>query len=230
MFKSKCIYYKREKSLDYYKIDFITICNTCGIEKKQFGFSIDYSPTENLYESPLVFCSNPKIKYELFQINSFWTSVDAINLVKFLNDNGLKIFVLYIKDKEKVLEEISVTDANRFIESAKYLKILFSKDDLNIRDINNKNHGELWRNFEIIELNFPMNIQYGINDLGTLYYINYCNEYIKESKIVSKSKEFKILTKKLTKWFKDNYYSGRGKQCADNAEEYYRLFGNSSIK
>ncbi|HBB14930.1 MAG TPA: hypothetical protein DCZ76_11760 [Treponema sp.] len=227
LFKGKCIYHQRDNSSDFYKIDFITTCISCGLEKKQFEIFLDYSPTEQLYENPLIFCPNPNLKYKLFRINSFWTSTDASNLVKFLSDAGLKINILYLKGKEKIFSEVNLEEACDIIKSNEYLKILFSINKLDEKFMGDELLKEPWRKWEIIEFSSPTTIQYDTNRRGTLYYTEYCDEYIKDNEIVSKSDGFKSITKKLTGWFSKTYYSGRGKQCADNEEEYFRLFVSS---
>ena len=82
LFYGKLKYCQRDGCSDFCKVELITKCASCGAEKNQLELSLDYSPTEGLYKSPLVFCANPNLKYKTYQFNSLWTASDAVNLIK----------------------------------------------------------------------------------------------------------------------------------------------------
>lgn len=230
LFTAKCRYFQRHDRPEFDQIDIITTCTVCRAEKTQLSFSLKYSPTEHLYETPLVFCPKPRIKYKVSEITSFWTSTDAGQFVNFLSSLRLKITVWYFNDQKRVLSEVDLDEALQIVKDKKYLSVYFSFQTPRL-DLLEVDKGvyvveDPWRRQELIQLSSPTNMHYDRERVGLLYYTRFCNEFIEEYEVKSKSKEFEEVTQKITTWLKNTYFSGRGKHCADNKSECVRLFGD----
>jgi hypothetical protein len=230
LFTAKCRFFQRHDRPEFDQIDLITTCTSCGTEKTQLAFSLKYSPTEQLYETPLVFCPKPKIRYKTSEITSFWTSADAGHFVKLLSSLQLKITVWHFNDLQRVLSEVDPDEALQIVEAKKYLSVYFSSQTpkLNVLEDDKGVYvsEDPWRRQELIQLSSPTNMHYDRERIGFLYYTRFCNEFIEDYEVKSKSREFEELTKKISTWLKNTYYSGRGRHCVDNKSECVRLFGD----
>jgi hypothetical protein len=229
LFTAKCRYFERIGTTEFDQIDLITKCISCGKEKTQVAFSLKYSPTEHLYLNPLTFCPKPKIKYKVSEITSFWTTKDAAEFVQYMASIDMKMLCWYFPEQKRVLSEVSLGEALNIIQNKTYLNFFFYFDSLKL----NTSEGEkgtyfeedVWRRQELIQLGSPYNMQYAPDRLGYLYYIKFCNEYIENYSVKSKSKKFEETTTKMVDWLRSSFYTERSKNSADNENEYRRLFG-----
>jgi len=228
-FTAKCIYYQRIDSTDYRQVDLVTLCTSCKTEKTQLVFSIDYSPTEQLNEKPLIFCPKPNIKYKVSEITSLWTRNDATDFIRFMDSMDVKMTIWYFLGQKRVLSEVGLEEALHIVDKEKYLKIFFSEKSLHLNCFENETgvyvENDAWRRKELIQLGSPYNMQYSRDRIGFLYYVKFCNEFIDDYQVKSKSHNFEEITDKMVIWLKSNFYAGRGKNCADNKNEFSRLFG-----
>jgi hypothetical protein len=103
------------------------------------------------------------------------------------------------------------------------LKFYFTREEINIENIKKLEGDEgiyinqdIWRKNEMIEFSDPVEI----NGYGTLYYIQYCNQFVNKGKIKEKSKLFEEDTTKLRSWLKAKFVTKRGNNCFDGVEAY----------
>ncbi|MCG8569249.1 MAG: hypothetical protein MJB14_03840 [Spirochaetes bacterium] len=230
IFKLQFNYHQRSNSQDYDQIDIITICTRCKNQKTQMKIDIDYSPTSKLFEKPITFCKNPKLRFDYTEITSFWEINDVIFFLEFMKDLGFINTVWFWENNFRNLKQMDIYESKNLIKAGRYLSFLFSLNYPNYSKIENDKGfylpGDQWKEKEIVQLRSPITILYENDQKGYLYYINYCNEYIYNYAIKSKSDDFKKNTKKIYNWFKTNYVNNRGKNCYDNKNELVRLFNN----
>ena len=58
---------------------------------------------------------------------------------------------------------------------------------------------------------------------GLLHYVKYSDEVVKGGKIEKQPAIFREFTRQACKWLSQNYVSSRGKNTADNPEQYLRV-------
>jgi len=233
-FYLKFDYIYRGGTQDIKQVNIITKCTDCSNEKKQISIDIKYSSTEDLITSPITFCEQPYIKYDVRDINCYWIQSDLKKFLSFVSAVlNLEIYCWFWQrsDDKRHLEKVSLERANEIITvNHQYLNFYFSKNKPEfIVGANEKGdyvEGDPWRQQELIQLNFPLIMVLGIGQKGLLYYINFSTQFIQRNDLIDKSRDFQLLTLKILQWFKENYVELRGKDCFDNLEEHHRIFGN----
>lgn len=204
-FKVEFEYTPRVGTDDYRKIDIVTCCAKCGINHKISSIDIDYSPTKQLFDQPITFCKEPKIKYKVFKICKGLDDVAHETLLEFISGLGVYIYVWYRDFGGK--RYISQLDPNELIdfiygaakEHKKHLAIFFSMTSMDsiIDSSITDDEGvyidqDVWRKNEIIEVCAP--IIFAGKEPAYLYNIYFCNEYIERGSVKSKSAEFRSIT------------------------------------
>ena len=59
-----------------------TVCAKCGKRTRRFTADIDYADTAHLLDSPLIYCANPNVRYDLRQLTLFVTPQDIARVVQ----------------------------------------------------------------------------------------------------------------------------------------------------
>lgn len=231
LFKVKFQYTYHSYYIDDIKnVSIITECSQCGKSKEAMSVDIDYSPTSNLIAQPLTYCEKPKIKYKLTEFSSYWTDEDLVRFLTYINKKlELNIYCWYFGKEIKVrnFEKFSV-DNPEHIDIMKYgfLNIFFSAkemiaDDF-IRTIDDKGiylKRDIWRKNEIIQLSSMK-----ISEIGYVYFLKFCNQYLDKGNVKDKSKQFETITSQLKDWMKQQFITKRGKNCFDSEEMYQKYF------
>jgi hypothetical protein len=197
---------------------------------------IDYAPTDELIHQPITFCEQPKIIYNYSELTGLWSEVDLIRVFDFIfSELKLNVYGWYFKLPEKVrcFEKLNLEKVKDILAHHNYIDFYFSKDNLKIADyISNTTEigialkNDIWRKNEIIELSAITMSGIGEDGLGkaSLYYLEFCNQYIVAGEVLDKSKVFEAMTNQLVFWLKENFISKRGKNCYDSLSEYNSVY------
>jgi hypothetical protein len=230
-FGLRLIYKFRENSEDVMCVEITGLCKQCGSSKKLGIWEFKYSPTDSLIQNPIIFCQNPKIKYDLSTNTCYWTSGDLVNFLEFLYSLNLLIYSKFHENKELVIKGLEKTETIKLAVSLKYSEFFAYKKKLSISNDQKID----WKKEEVISISFPYNMIFGKigENPGLLFYIKYSTNYIDDFKsgtVKEKSSEFKEIVKKVESWLMTNYPSLRGKNSFDNLQEHKRLFGDRFLK
>lgn len=86
---------------DYRGVELISCCIECGKQRKFAEIDIDYSPTSQLFDQPIVYCRKPKIKYKTYSIKGYWNKEAFYDLIEFLLQNRVLIYCWFWNQIEK---------------------------------------------------------------------------------------------------------------------------------
>ena len=208
-------YYKyRENSLDIKEVSVSTICSNCGKTANRMSVDIDYSPTNELLDTPLTYCKNPKIKYKYSRLSGLWSSADWAKVLKYLTEDlGLTAYYFYWENKKRFFKTLSIKQA---LEIG-LLCVYFSKEAPKNAELFSNESGpmidyDLWRKQELIHM-------FRLNVMGfTMYFTLFCNQYINKGVVKDKTPEFEEITTTFVAWLKENFTSERYQTCFDNKE------------
>lgn len=213
-------YEPREGTDDICSIAVISTCTACGKQSEAMAMDIDYSPTAHLIEQPLVPCEKPNIKYRLTELNGYWTEPDRADVLQFLAEAlQLKIYCWYWDNtnKKRTFEQVNLSRALELVQQV-YLSFYFTRGDMVASEValmHDKGvylKDGLWRRAEIIELSAPIHM----SQIGLLYYLRFCTQYLDKGEALDKSAEFLAITEKFTAWLQSQFVNQRGKNCLDS--------------
>ena len=212
-FKISFDYIPRKGTNDFKTVELISECTECGKTKKFASIDIDYSPSFQLFEKEITFCSQPKIKYKTYRVSGYWKTRSLYDLVEFLSNKQLFTYMWYWgeTDHKRYFDKFSHTELMKFLtlENSNYLEIYFSAEPLDdlwdssvYDDKGIYMDRQVWRKRNLIKINSPLHI--GGENGGDLYYMEFCSEYIdSDGKVQSKNEPFCRLTKELLKYCKE---------------------------
>jgi len=228
------IYVLRQGTEDIREIKIITTCTSCKKIFKPLSIDINYSPTNQLIENPIVYCENPKLKYKYNQLTSYWAENNLTDFMEHLfKEMKFNVYCWYWQypENKRYFEKVSFEKAKEIILSNhKYLRFYFSMDELNTsQNIQQSDSNgvyldeKIWQKNEIVELSAP----FVIMGYGLLYTIRFCNQYLDKGIITNKSSTFENLTNSLKCWMKKTYITKRGNNCFDGKEAYEKYKTNN---
>jgi hypothetical protein len=223
-------YLPRLETDDIREVQILTTCKECNKTSKAISIDIDYSPTQELIDNPIVFCEKPNIKYKFKELTSYWTGNDLKTFLQFIfTDLKLNVYCWFDQhsDKTRRFEKVSLDKAIQITTvNHRYLNFYFSKDEFDTskyikKTINNDVYIDegIWRRNELVQLAAPI-VMLGY---GVLFYINYCNQYLDKGEVADKSQKFENLTTNITNWLKQNFVTKRGKNCFDGQQAYEKF-------
>lgn len=207
-FKLRFNYIPRIGTDDYREVTLTAICTECGKEKEIAEIDIDYSPTAQLFESPITYCEQPKIKYKLQSISGYWGTETFRDLISFLSKRQLLVYCCYWTQENKWgLKQLDTEELNRFlfIDELRYSHIYFSMeslDELFTNPFSWDSIRNIWRKREIIQFDSPLKVCLpgGLKDF---YSIKCCSEYINAGKVKRKRREFCELIQEFLLFYKE---------------------------
>lgn len=190
-------YLPRVGTDDYRSVKLISRCTECGKQSEFAAIDIDYSPTNQLFEQPIAYCENPKLKYKKYIVSGYWEDSTLCDLIDFLSRQQLLIFCWYWgRDRDKrYIEKFTAERLKDFLfkEKMQYLHIYFSMnslDEILAAPFDDKGimiENDIWRKEEIIDLS---SILVGIEGAGRLYIMEFSSEYIEAGQLRTKSEAF----------------------------------------
>lgn len=233
-------------------IDFIeihSICSACGKTRRQLHFEVDYCGTDHLLKKPLIPCKNPKVLYDLKNINLLLKLPDIARIVDHLSKQKCQFFCDLRRGDTWVPVRQDVAEAKATIGKGKYLFIYAMPNHVEVP--NNqidtiKKESAFWKRSEVIRIGSKSHVctyQFGdnppgicycsdlpthgiYNEIGLSFDIDFSNEFVRGEKIVSKSEAFKKVTTSLLAMLAREFVSWRGPHCFDNPEVNVRVFGD----
>ena len=213
-FKVVFAYTPRKGTDDFQTIELISQCTECK-KVKTFGqIDINYSPSQQLFEQPITFCEQPKLKYKTYSISGYWAKEALLELTEFLAANQPFIYLWYWNqtDQKRSFHQVNIAELTSLLssEDTRYLAIYFSSEPLETIENNSVRDKKgayvdrnIWRKKEIILINAPIKI--GFPDSRDLYYMEFCSEFLTSNgEIIPKSEPFCKFTKELLKYSKKN--------------------------
>lgn len=226
-------YIPRHEADDIKEIKIITTCTVCNKVSTPISIDIDYSPTEELIANPITFCEKPNIKYKFTELTSFWTKNNLDSFLHFtINELQLYAYFWYFKMPEKIRVFELLTIDKALKKNGNFLNLFLTKKKLEISEIikgENEDgllvESDIWRKEEIIKLS-----SVNMYEIGPLYYINFCNQYIDKGNVLDKSEEFETITKLLKNWLKENFITNRGTKCFDGQELYEKFISKRNAE
>ncbi len=212
-FKLAFNYIPRIGTDDYRAVELISCCTVCGKQKKLSEIDIDYSPTSQLFENPITYCEQPKIKYKTYSLGGYWKEEAFSNLIEFLSQKELWIYCWYWNhtEKKRYVKQMTIDELKNFlfIENSHYLKIYFSMEALDELFANSTTDDggihvdrDVWRKREIIMLNAPLLV--AVAGAGKFYSVDFSSEYIEKYQIKAKSEAFCRLVQELLVYSREN--------------------------
>lgn len=207
-------YIPRAGTEDFREIRMSCSCTVCRKSKVLPPIEIDYSPSSQLFDHPVTFCKQPKIKYKTYSLTGYWSNDDLADIAEYLLKKGLFVYCWYwdSKNGKRCFKELSETELYSFLSGngKRYLAIYFSEDTFDSIPMQVASDGkgiviqeDIWRKNGIIMLHGPLIVV----SCGMFYQMKFSSEYLdKDGNIVPKSasfcdmiKDFQKFTKKLFK-------------------------------
>ena len=203
-------YTPREDTDDFREIGINCTCTVCQKIKRLPPIEIDYSPSVQLFEHPITFCKQPKIKYKTYSLAGYWSENELVGMAEYLLEKGLFVYCWYwdSQNDKRCFKELSETELRSFLtgNGERYLAIYFSTEifDNIPTQIASDEKGivirqDIWRKNSILMLHGP----FMVVSRGMFYQMEFCSEYLdKEGNIVPKSASFCALIKDFKKFSK----------------------------
>jgi hypothetical protein len=234
--------FRDDGDIDYIEVH--SICSECGKTRRQLDFEVDYSGTEHLFNMPLVACKNPKILYDLKNLNLLITSAGIARIIDHLAHKAKCEFVCcvrrgdnWINIRQDAAEVMATTDKGKYLFIYSMPKrINVAEDDVNTI----KKENAFWKRSEVIRISSKEhvctlggNVCYcshppdpGFTEIGLSFYIDFSNEFVDGEKIISKSEGFRKANAGLLAMLRDEFVSWRGPNCFDDPDVNVRVFGD----
>ena len=208
-------------------------CASCATRKRPMRVDIDYSPTDDLLSRPLRACANPKLLYDLRELNLCVKAQQMAEVARYLAEVEGCTFAGKMRRQEAwvvgpldagVVQAL-LTDAR---PSSTYQWICAMPhalalpiDALQYR----RSEDTFARRHELIRFKFPTRFHQG----GQLHYIEFANEFIEDGQVRPKSSEFRAMTARLECWLGERFVRWRGPRCYDDPQEHRRVFGDRFV-
>ena len=76
---------------DFKEIRIHCRCTTCQKKKSFPVIEIGYSPSAQLFDNPITFCRQPKIKYKTYSASGYWQKEDLLSIAEYFLENNKKL-------------------------------------------------------------------------------------------------------------------------------------------
>lgn len=191
---------------DYRAVELISRCMGCGRQRKLAEVDIDYSPTSQLFEKPITYCEQPRIKYKTHSLKGYWKEEELGELIGFLSQKGCRIYCWFWNraEKKRQIKQMTAVELKSFLflEKERYIKVYFSTEPLDevFADSPSGEDGvcvdrDVWRKREIILLNAPLLV--AAAGAGKFYSMDFSSEYMEEGQVKAKSEAFCRLVREV---------------------------------
>ena len=209
-FKISFAYTPRKETDDFRMVELTSECTECKRTKTFGQIEVNDSPSSQLFEEPISFCEQPKIKYKTYSVSGYWTQDSLLELTAFLAAKQPFIYLWYWNeaDGKRRFDQVPHTQLTAFLskKDPRYLAIYFSSNEIAntfaCNDLGIYIDRDIWRRQELVCINAPIKV--GFPDSKNLYYMDFCSEYLTpDAKIHSKNESFCRLTKELLKYSKE---------------------------
>ncbi len=196
---------------DYKAVELVSCCTECRRQRKFGEINIDYSPTVQLFNYPITYCKQPKVKYKLQSINGYWKEDAFYDLISFLSQRLLIYSQYKTPEKKWAMKRFDAEELKQLMMAdgfnhMSYLRIYFSMkplEELFDETLSAKGLKDLWRKAEVIQVNHPL-IVAGCGDTYRYFYsIDCCSEYIDAWQVKKKGEAFCGLIKEFLQYSKE---------------------------
>jgi hypothetical protein len=203
-------YTPREGTVDFREINITCSCTVCQKTKRLPTIEIDYSPSSQLFDHPITFCKQPKIKYKTYSLMGYWSDDELFSTANYFLNKNLFVYCWYwdSQNAQRCFKELSTTELHSFLSGneERYLAIYFSEEPFNNIPMQTASDGkgiliqqDIWRKNCVFMLHGP----FMVVSRGLFYQLDFCSEYLdKDGNIVPKSASFCALTKDFQKFSK----------------------------
>jgi len=193
---------------DFREISINCSCTVCQKTKRLPSIEIDYSPSAQLFDHPVTFCKQPRIKYKTDSLAGYWSEDELAALAEYLLEKGLFVYCWYWDSKKarRFFKELSEAELHSYLTGSEegYLAICFSEEAFDNVPLQNASDGtgivipkDIWRKNGIFMLHGP----FMVVSHGMFYQMEFCSEYLdKDGNIVPKSASFCALVKDFKKF------------------------------
>lgn len=204
-------YTPREGSEDFRQIHITCSCTVCQKVKRLPTVCIDYSPSSQLFDHPITFCKQPKIKYKTYSLAGYWSNDELLRMGEYFLRKNLFVYCWYwdLQNTQRRFKELSATELYSFLtgNEERYLAIYFSEEPFNDIPMQTATDGkgiliqqDIWRKNNIFMLHGPFMVMLR----GMFYQMDFCSEYLdKNGNIVPKSASFSALVQDFKKYSKN---------------------------
>ena len=226
LFRVGLVYAFRDNG-DVRTIDIHLRCAACSHDIAPHQWEFKYSPTVELVTRPLDSIDDPWLRPKRIQITAYWRPADAERFVRFLaHDLAARAYV-----RRNLVEEFALTtvDEIQFQPELKRDLYFTNSPDLippNVRDP--QKASPILRVSSPFQIGwFAQNFHQVEQNLAHLHYIEYAEEVLVSMRRVKQPQEFLRFAHAAREWLAQNFISLRGKNTADNPDEYRRVFVES---
>jgi len=191
----------------------------CGRQRRPVDVDIKYSPTDSLVSRPLDPIEQPWRQPKRRTITSFWKPADcerfADHVVRSL---GARAFA---ETKPYEFSEVHLAEITFYPELKHDLLLT------NMLEAAVPRTREPEKSAPFLRLKSPFHMAYSwpadfpsTSNIRLLHYINYSEQVVRGAALESQPALFLAFAREVRQWLTENYVSMRGKNTADNVEEY----------
>jgi hypothetical protein len=196
------------------------ICAACSRGQRLMLIDIDYSPTDQLVAKPLDPIEKPWLQPKRRQVTAFWKPADAERFATYLAQS-LRARV-FSENGPNEFTEVALAHVEFFPELKHDL--LFT----NIDGTTAPGQRNPEKSSPFLRLNGPIHMCYSkgpgsSEHIRLLHYITYSHEVMREASLEKQPALFLTFAREACDWLSRNYVSLRGKNTADNPEEYQQV-------
>lgn len=192
------------------EININCLCTVCQKSKRLPPIEIDYSPSFQLFDHPITFCKQPKIKFKTYSLTGYWSDDELVGMAEYLLKKNLFVYCWYwdSQNVKRCFKELSEAELHSFLtgDAEQYLAIYFSEEtlvDITMQATFDEKgiliQQDIWRKKRIFLLHGP----FMVVSHGKFYQMEFCSEYLdKDGNIMPKSASFCALTQDFQKYSK----------------------------
>jgi len=199
-----------------------SVCTACSRGQSPTDIDIKYSPTDQLVIRPLDPIEEPWRQPKRHQMTAFWKPADAERFATYLAESlSARIFS---EDSPYQFKEVSLADVE-FYPELKHSLLFTNLDGMNVPQGRDPESSS-----PFLRLNGPFHMVYSLpRDLSStentrlLHYIKYSHEVVRGGVLEKQPIQFLTFAREACDWLSRNYVSLRGRNTADNLEEYLKV-------
>jgi hypothetical protein len=201
---------------DVRTIDVTSKCHSCGRAKQELSCNIKYSPTDRLLSHPLDPIEKPWFQPKRREMTAYWQAGDAQRFATYLVESGARVFRRLRQADNH--EECALKDIQFFPELE--CDLCFT----NLAGVIPASGFYPQRSGPFLQLGGPYHIVLaGLDDVALLHYVRYAEEISNAGELQRQPEEFLLFARSAMEWLKKNFISERGRNTADNPEEFVRM-------
>lgn len=193
-------------------------CVACHVARAPVVFEIDYEPTDALVDTPLSPCAEPWLVAKRVVITALWTPRDLEAFVSHAaKQAGASVYVAGWREAPTRWDGGSLAAR---VDLARVFDVFMTNVDVTFPE----DTRDCWKALPVVHVGSPIVMNY-TTGTGHLHYIETAEEVFEGARVVAQPAQFLAYARALGAWLRESFSSARGKNTADNPEEYQRLRG-----